>query len=101
MLRRGEVWSVGGRAARTVLVVSGNMFNELPDHPHVLGMDVVTAVAAAGGAPAVVALGEAQFAVVDTIGRVPKHLFAQRWRQVDVQTLTNVDNWLFKILATN
>jgi mRNA-degrading endonuclease toxin of MazEF toxin-antitoxin module len=96
--RRGEVWTVEGGASRIVLVVSGNLYNNLPDHLFVLAMEVVSDVTTEIAA---VGLRGDQFAVIDTIGRVPKQRLGQRLYQVDVQTLTDVDNWLFKILATS
>lgn len=78
--------------------MSGNLYNSLPDHPFVLAMEVV---ADATAEVAAVGLRGGQFALIDSIGRVPKRLLSERLYQVDVQTLTDVDNWLFKILSTN
>lgn len=38
--RRREIWSVGGQLPRKVIAITANIFNELPDHPFVLAMDV-------------------------------------------------------------
>jgi len=39
--RRGQVWTATGHSPRRVLICSGNMFNELPDVPYVITMEVV------------------------------------------------------------
>ncbi len=96
--RRGEVWTITGPAPGTVLIVSGNLYNSLPDHPFALAMDVSDTVTAEIAA---VRLSDDQHAIIDTIKRVPKALLDERLYQIDVQTLTDVNNWLFKILATN
>lgn len=95
---RGQVWGVTGHDPRTVLVISGNMYNALPGWLYVLAMDVVTDPAAA---PAAVEIGNGQYVLVDSIVRVPKQIFAEQTGQIGRQALTDVDNWLFKILATS
>jgi mRNA-degrading endonuclease toxin of MazEF toxin-antitoxin module len=95
--RRGEVWIVRGRVERTVLVVSGNVYNDLTD-PHVLAMRIAPGLRADA---TVVELGAGQSVIVDTIGRVPKRLFAERVARIDTQRLADVDTSLFKLLATN
>lgn len=95
---RGQIWVVAGHDPRTVLVISGNMYNGLPDWPYLLAMDIVTDPAAA---PASVDIGNDRYAIIDSIGRVPKRIFTEQRGELDRQALTDVDNWLFKILATN
>ena len=95
---RGQVWAVAGHDPRTVLVISGNMYNGLPDWLYVLAMDVVTDASAA---PATVGIGDGRYVLVDSIGRLPKRIFADQVGQIDRQALADVDNWLFKILATS
>ncbi|MGC7100392.1 hypothetical protein ACPZ19_37410 [Amycolatopsis lurida] len=40
--RRGEIRRVAGDSGRRVLVYSGNMFNDLPDVPYVITMEITS-----------------------------------------------------------
>lgn len=100
-LRKGEIWSVGGAVPRLAMVITANMFNDLPDHPYVLAMVVQPGVIA-DQLLAVQVVDGKFFAEVDTIGRIPKELFVDRVSEpVDVQVLTDIHNRLFRILAVN
>ncbi|MDQ3886039.1 MAG: hypothetical protein M3308_03245 [Actinomycetota bacterium] len=46
-------------------------------------------------------IGDGELAVVDRVRPYPQRDFTRQHRRVDVQALTEVDNLLFKILATN
>jgi len=96
-LRRGEVWALRGYPL-PVLVISGGMYNDQPAPRTVLAMPVVIGEATdAWTAP----IGDGELAVVDRMRPYPKRDFTQQHRRVDVQALTEVDNLLFKILATD
>lgn len=96
--RRGEIWAAGGGASpQRVLVISSTVYNEIPDEPTVLVALVVDDATAEGFC---VPLGEDQWAVMGLVTFIPKTSLASRDRRVDVQALTNVNNMLFKILAT-
>lgn len=97
-LRRGEIWTVGTETApHTVLVISSTVYNEIPSEPTVLVAMVVEQATDEGFC---VDLGEGQWAVMGLVTFVAKASLAQCRRRVDLQTLTNVNNMLFKILAT-
>jgi mRNA-degrading endonuclease toxin of MazEF toxin-antitoxin module len=93
---RGEIWDTNRRLAR-VLVVSGGMYNSLPDVIQVLIVPVVQDNLPGGWS---IAVGEDGFAVVDRIAPFRKAWLTKRRRRVDTETLTDVNNALFKILAT-
>lgn len=96
--RRGEVWTVGTTPApQTVLVISSTVYNEISSEPTVLIALVVEQATDEGFC---VDLGEGQWAVMGLVTFVAKASLAEYQRKVDVQTLTNANTMLFKILAT-
>ena len=97
--RRGEVWSVhlGEQQHRDVLVISSTVYNEIAGEPTVLVALVVEQATDEGFC---VDLGQDQWAVMGLTTFVAKASLAECRRRVDVQTLTNVNTMLFKILAT-
>lgn len=95
--RRGEVWIAGSDPSITVLVISSTVYNEIPDEPTVLVVPVVTRHADTGFT---VDVGEGQLAITGLVTHLRKAHLVKRLRQVDVQTLTDVNNMLFKVLAT-
>jgi hypothetical protein len=74
------------------------MYNDQPGMATVLTMRISTIT---GDDAWYVGVGDGQFAVVDRITYIPKGLFAHRLRTVDVQAQMDVNNALFKIIATN
>lgn len=86
-----------GSAPQTVLVISSTVYNEIADEPTVLVALVVEQATDEGFC---VDLGEGQWAVMGLVTFVAKTRLATCLRRVDVQTLTNANNMLFKILAT-
>jgi hypothetical protein len=94
--RRGEVWSTAS-AGQTVLVISSTVYNQIPDEPTVLVALVVDTATDEGFC---VDLGAGRWAVMGLVTFVPKTNLAHALREVDAQTLTKVNNMLFKILAT-
>lgn len=95
--RRGEIWSVSGPAAQPVLVISSTVYNEISSEPTVLVVLVVEQATEEGFC---VDLGDGQWAVMGLVTYVPKATLAECRRRVDVQTLTDVNNMLFRLLAT-
>jgi hypothetical protein len=95
--RRGEVWRAYPDAPVDFLVVSSTVYNEIGSEPTVLGVPVVDRVGDHGFS---VDIGDARWALAGLIGPVEKTALFRRAGGVDVQILTNVDNMLFKILAT-
>lgn len=67
--RRDQVWTVAGSSPRRVLIYSGNMFNELPDVPYVITMEV-----AAEPDPMEVELPDGLRVAYTHLDHVPKHL---------------------------
>lgn len=92
--RRGEVWLLD--TGQRVLVVSSTVYNEIVDEPTVLVVPVY------GGEPATgfgVPIGEV-WAAPGLIRSLRKSRLAEELYRVDVQQLTDVNNMLFRILAT-
>lgn len=95
--RRGELWTAGTDNPVAVLVISSTVYNEIPDEPTVIAVPVVQRSTDTGFC---VDLGGGLFAVTGLVTHLRKTDLTERLRIVDVQTLTNVNTMLFKILAT-
>lgn len=92
--RRGEIWSTGSGV--DVLVISSSVYNEIRSEPTVVVVPVFTSEPATGfGVPVV-----AGWAAPGLVTGLRKAQLLQRQQLVDVQILTDVNNMLFKILAT-
>lgn len=93
--RRGEVWHLDD--GRPVLVLSSAVYNEISSEPTIIVVPVFTGEPAAGfGVP----IGNAAWAAPGFITSLRKTRLATFHDTVDVQYLTDVNNMLFKILAT-
>jgi hypothetical protein len=93
--RRGDVWRLDD--GRIVLVLSSTFYNEISSEPTVIAVPVFTGEPAAGfGVP----IGDDTWAAPGFITSLPKTRLAAFHDRVDVQALTDVNNMLFKILAT-
>lgn len=92
--RRGEVWSTD--AGVRVLVISSTVYNEIPSEPTVVVVPLFDTEPDTGFG---VDLGEG-WAAPGLVTSLRKARLRQRLRQIDIQALTNVNNMLFKILAT-
>lgn len=92
--RRGEVWatSTGVRA----LVISSTVYNEIPDEPTVVVVPVFATEPSAGFG---VDLGGG-WAAPGLVTSLRKARLSEPVRMVDLQALTDVNNMLFRILAT-
>jgi mRNA-degrading endonuclease toxin of MazEF toxin-antitoxin module len=92
--RRGEVWSTD--AGISVLVISSTVYNEIRSEPTVVVVPVFDTEPDTGFE---VGLG-AGWAAPGLVASLRKARLRERRRQLDVQALTDVNNMLFKILAT-
>jgi mRNA-degrading endonuclease toxin of MazEF toxin-antitoxin module len=92
--RRGEVWITD--AGVTVLVVSSTVYNQIPSEPTVIVVPVFTSEPDTGFG---VDLGDG-WAAPGLITSLRKARLARVLRSVDLQRLTDVNNMLFRILAT-
>ena len=92
--RRGEVWSID--AGISVLVISSTVYNEILSEPTVIVVPVFDTEPDTGFG---VDLGEG-WAAPGLVTSLRKVRLAQLRRRIDVQALTDVNNMLFKILAT-
>lgn len=92
--RRGEIWTTD--AGVTVLVISSTVYNEIATEPTIVVVPVFSSEPDTGFG---VDLGDG-WAAPGLVTSLRKARLAQRRRQIDVQALTDVNNMLFKILAT-
>jgi PemK-like, MazF-like toxin of type II toxin-antitoxin system len=92
--RRGELWSTD--AGVRVLVISSTVYNEIPSEPTVVVVPVFDTEPDTGFG---VDLGEG-WAAPGLVASLRKVRLRERLQQMDVQALTDVNNMLFKILAT-
>lgn len=93
--RRGDVWTTNTRVS--VLVISSTVYNDIPSEPTVVVVPIFDHDPDTGFG---VALDEAVWAAPGLITSLRKSALVDFTRQVDVQVLTDVNNMLFKILAT-
>lgn len=94
------MYDIGRPYPESLLVVSGDMYNQIPNHPWVLAMPVIKAPDKAMP-PFFIKVGEGFVVETDTVSRYPKRLLTPaKLPRVDTQTMTDIDNALFKILAT-
>ncbi len=92
--RRGEIWTTD--AGVSVLVISSTVYNEITAEPTVVVVPVFGSEPDTGFG---VDLGEG-WAAPGLVTSLRKVRLSERRRHIDVQVLTDVDNMLFKILAT-
>ena len=92
--RRGDIWTTHSGVA--VLVISSTVYNEIAAEPAVVVVPVFDSEPATGfGVP--IGGGWAAPGLVTSLRKARLATFSRR---VDVQGLTDVNNMLFKILAT-
>lgn len=92
--RHGEVWTTDAGVA--VLVISSTVYNEIASEPTVVVVPVFDEEPDTGFG---VDLGDG-WAAPGLVTSVRKTRLRAHRRQVDVQAMTDVNNMLFKILAT-
>ena len=93
--RRGEIWTTD--TGVRVLVISSTVYNKIPSEPTVIVVPVFDTVPDTGFG---VDLGDDDWAAPGLVTSLRKARLSERRRQIDVQALTDVNNMLFKILAT-
>lgn len=91
--RRGEIWATDRVDA---LVISSTVYNEITTEPTVVVVPVFVSEPDTGFG---VDLGGG-WAAPGLVASLRKDRLVERRRQIDVQTLTDVNNMLFRILAT-
>ncbi len=92
--RRGEIWTTD--AGVSVLVISSTVYNDIATEPTIVVVPVFGSEPDTGFG---VELGDG-WAAPGLVTSLRKARLGARRRQVDVQLLTDVNNMLFKILAT-
>ena len=92
--RRGEIWSTD--TGVSVLVISSTVYNEIVSEPTVVVVPVFGSEPDAGFG---VALASG-WAAPGLVTNLRKARLLEHVRTVDVQALTDVNNMLFRILAT-
>ena len=80
-----------------VLVISSSVYNEIPSEPTVIVVPVFDTEPDTGFG---VDLGDDDWAAPGLVTSLRKAGLREHRRQIDVQALTDVNNMLFKILAT-
>lgn len=92
--RRGEIWTTD--AGVNVLVISSTVYNEIASEPTVIVVPVFGSEPDTGFG---VDLGDG-WAAPGLVTSLRKARLGERRRRIEVQALTDVNNTLFKILAT-
>jgi PemK-like, MazF-like toxin of type II toxin-antitoxin system len=92
--RRGDIWRID--AGISVLVISSTVYNEIPSEPTVIVVPVFDTEPDAGFG---VDLGSG-WAAPGLVTNLRKARLNEHRRRIDIQALTDVNNMLFKILAT-
>jgi len=92
--RRGEIWTT--TEAGNVLVVSCTVYNEIPSEPTVIVMPVFSHEADTGFGVEI----DTGWVATGLIAAFDKDDLVALAGVIGVQELTNVNNTLFKILAT-
>ena len=80
-----------------VLVISSTVYNAIPSEPTVIVVPVFDTEPDTGFG---VDLGDDDWAAPGLVTSLRKARLSEHRRQIDVQALTNVNNMIFKILAT-
>ena len=92
--RRGEIWTT--HADVSVLVISSTVYNEITTEPTVVVVPVFTSEPDTGFG---VDLADG-WAAPGLVTSLRKARLGERRRRLDIQAITDVNNMLFKILAT-
>ena len=94
--KRGEIWSLDD--GRAVLVLSSTFYNEIASEPTIVVAWCLCSQVSR--MPASGSLGGDTWAAPGFITSLRKTRLSEYRSRVDVQVLTNVNNMLFRILAT-
>jgi hypothetical protein len=95
--RRGDIWSLDTATPTRVLVISSTVYNEIPTEPTVIAIPILTGEPDTGFG---VMLSEGHWAATGLITSLRKSRLHQFERKVGTQPLSDVNNMLFRILAT-
>jgi hypothetical protein len=95
--RRGDIWTLDAATPTRVLVISSTIYNEIPTEPTVITIPILTGQPDTGFG---VRLSEGQWAATGLITSLRKSRLHQFERNIGTQLLTDVNNMLFRILAT-
>lgn len=94
--RRGDIWFLDNNATR-VLVISSTVYNEIPSEPTIIAIPILTGDPDTGFG---VELSNTEWAATGLITSLRKSRLHRFDRNVGTQPLTDVNNMLFRILAT-
>jgi hypothetical protein len=86
---------VAGSSPRRVLIYSGNMFNELPDVPYVITMEV-----AVKPDPMEVELPDGLRVAYTRLDHVPKSLLGDMIGEVPGELMERINTRLFMVITT-
>jgi mRNA-degrading endonuclease toxin of MazEF toxin-antitoxin module len=93
--RRGDIWTTDTDIS--VLIISSTVYNEIPSEPTVIVLPVFDTERDTGFG---VDLGENDWAAPGLVTSLRKTRLSRHRRRIDIEALTDVNNMLFKILAT-
>lgn len=93
--RRGDIWSLDNGV--DALVISSSVYNDIASEPTVIVVPVFSTEPDTGFG---VELGDNDWAAPGLVTSLRKTRLGTFQRRIDVQALTDVNNMLFKILAT-
>jgi mRNA-degrading endonuclease toxin of MazEF toxin-antitoxin module len=93
--RAREEETVTGPGARRVLVYSGDMFNELPDLPYVITMEV-----GERPEPMDIGLPDGSRVAYTRLNHVPKALLGEQVGEVPHDVMERINTRLFMVIAT-
>lgn len=95
--RRGDVWVLDTSSSTRALVISSTVYNEIPTEPTIIAVPILTGEPDTGFG---VKLNEHEWAATGLVTNLRKSRLHQFERNVGTQPLTDVNNMLFRILAT-
>jgi hypothetical protein len=93
--RRADIWATG--TGVDVLVISSSVYNEIPSEPTIIVVPTFDHDPDTGFG---VSLDNGVWAAPGLVTSLRKTALSEFRRRVDVQALTDVNNMLFRILAT-
>jgi hypothetical protein len=89
------VWTLTGSSPRRVLIYSGTMFNELPDVPYVITMEV-----GVGPDPMDVELPDELRVAYTRLDHVPKSALDEMITEVPGELMERINTRLFMVITT-
>ena len=94
--RRGDIWAISAGGI-DVLVISSTVYNDIPSEPTIIVVPIFDHDPDTGfGVP----LGDGQWAAPGLVTSLRKTSLLELRPRIDVHVLSNVNNMLFRILAT-